>query len=241
MRIIVFAFILLLVCSVALRAEDWTTADGRTTYKNVKILSHDDAYVTILDEDGGGRVALSSLTPDLQKKFGFDPVKAAACATATAAADKAEQAAIIKEEQQQETAVNLSLAEKQQATPAGAVTSTTSSSAPTPEVDQFAALKQREIQTQIANLQQDISMMENELAKTNDRSGEGGAYVSGGQVHQVSHGGYADRIADDQSQIKSLQAQLQTTSQGGTASAPTAPSTSNGSSLSGAFANVPRL
>jgi nucleoredoxin len=54
----------------------WTTTDG-TTYKNVKIISVDPENVTILHEDGGAQVPISTLTPDLQKLLNYDPKAAA--------------------------------------------------------------------------------------------------------------------------------------------------------------------
>jgi hypothetical protein len=96
---------LLLACSViSSRAEDWTTRDGKT-FRNVTVLSHDDAYVTIMHDDGGGRVALSQLDPTLQKRFDYDPAKAAACIQATAAADQRDHAALLQEQHQQDVAM----------------------------------------------------------------------------------------------------------------------------------------
>jgi hypothetical protein len=77
-------------------AEDWTTSDGKT-YRDVKVVSHDAAYVTILNADGGGRVLLATLNPDLQKRFGYDPVKAAAAIAAVAASDQRDKDAIAEE------------------------------------------------------------------------------------------------------------------------------------------------
>jgi hypothetical protein len=77
---------------VALRAEDWTTLDGKS-YKSVQVLSHDDGYVTILDADGGAKLMLTELPPELRARFGFDPAKAAACVAATEAAETKEQQA----------------------------------------------------------------------------------------------------------------------------------------------------
>jgi hypothetical protein len=79
-----------------LRAEDWTTTEGQT-YHNVQVLSHDNAYVTILHEDGGGRIPLSTLSPALQKRFDYDPAKAAQQIAATAAADQRDRAALAQE------------------------------------------------------------------------------------------------------------------------------------------------
>lgn len=63
------------LCSITARAEDWTTTDGKT-YKNVTVVKHDAVSVTILDQDGGATVPLSNLSPDLQKRFEYDPVAA---------------------------------------------------------------------------------------------------------------------------------------------------------------------
>jgi hypothetical protein len=82
-----------------LRAEDWKTADGKT-YHDVKVLSHNAAYVTILDRDGGARLRLATLSPDLQKRFAYDPAKAAPVIAATQAADQRDQQALAKEKKQ---------------------------------------------------------------------------------------------------------------------------------------------
>ena len=62
-----------------LRAEDWTTTDGKV-YHDVTVLKTDPDAVTILDHDGGALVPLSTLSPDLQKRFNYDPAKAAIAA-----------------------------------------------------------------------------------------------------------------------------------------------------------------
>jgi hypothetical protein len=69
-----------------LHAEDWKTTDG-TVYQDVKVIKVEDDAVTILYEDGGARIPLTKLPPDLQKKFSYDPVKAKAAADARAKAD----------------------------------------------------------------------------------------------------------------------------------------------------------
>ena len=79
------------------RAEDWTTTDGQA-YHSVKVLSHDDTYVTVMDSDGGARIPLRTLQPDLQKRFGYDATKAAAQEAATAAADKRDRDALIAQQ-----------------------------------------------------------------------------------------------------------------------------------------------
>ena len=53
--------------------------------------------MTILHEDGGGRIPLSTLGPALQKRFDYDPAKAARQIAATAAADQRDRAALAVE------------------------------------------------------------------------------------------------------------------------------------------------
>jgi hypothetical protein len=62
-----------------LRAEDWTTTDGKT-YQDVKVIHADADAVTIIHHDGGGRVPLANLPPAIQKRFNYDPAKAQAAA-----------------------------------------------------------------------------------------------------------------------------------------------------------------
>jgi len=80
------------------RGEDWTTTDGKT-YRGIKVVKVEDDAVTILDKDGGARVSLMVLSPDLQRRFHYDAAKAAVAAAkreqdeqAVAEARKVEQA-----------------------------------------------------------------------------------------------------------------------------------------------------
>ena len=57
------------------------TVDGKI-YEQVTITKTDAERVYFLSKDGGGSVLLSNLTPEYQKKFGYDPNKAAAAAKA---------------------------------------------------------------------------------------------------------------------------------------------------------------
>jgi hypothetical protein len=82
-------------------AEDWTTNDGKT-YQNVKVMKVEVDCVTILDSDGGARIELAKLPPDVQKKLGYDPEKAKAAAEQRAADDKANAAALQAEMDQAE-------------------------------------------------------------------------------------------------------------------------------------------
>ena len=85
----VFALALTLPLSViSLHAEDWTTKDGKT-YQEVSVVRAEPDAVTILHHNGGARVPLKNLPPELQKRFNFDP----------ATAESAEQARAIAEEE----------------------------------------------------------------------------------------------------------------------------------------------
>lgn len=104
MKSYLLAVVALVFLAGVCRAEDWTTTDGKT-YKSVTVLKHDAVSVTILDDDGGASVPLANLSPDLQKRFAYDPVKAAATQQAQASADaKASQAQAQQASQRQATA-----------------------------------------------------------------------------------------------------------------------------------------
>jgi hypothetical protein len=97
--------IVVVIASVGLlRAEDWTTIDGQS-YKNVRVISHDAGYVTIMDDAGGGRIMLSELPPALRARFGFDPLRASAFVAATEAVDQQNQADFTAKEQQADAAL----------------------------------------------------------------------------------------------------------------------------------------
>jgi hypothetical protein len=71
---------------VALHATDWKTNDGKV-YQDVKLMHLDADSVTILYADGGARIPLTKLSPDLQRRFGYDPDAARAAAEARAKDD----------------------------------------------------------------------------------------------------------------------------------------------------------
>jgi hypothetical protein len=86
-------------CSGLLRAEDWTTTDGKA-YPEVKVVKVQPDAVTILYRDGGALVPLAKLPADLQKRFNYDPVRAQAAADARARSD-AESLRILQAEKKQ--------------------------------------------------------------------------------------------------------------------------------------------
>ncbi len=69
--------LLFLFLSLAVYGEDWTTTDGKN-YQGVTVIKHDALTVTILCKNGGAAIPLDKLSPDIQKRFSFDPQKAAA-------------------------------------------------------------------------------------------------------------------------------------------------------------------
>ena len=85
MKTIYLIFALALFSTFA-RAEDWTTTDG-IKYQNVQVIRVEDDAVTIIYKDGGALVFLNKLSPALQERFEYDPVKAKAAAEARAKAD----------------------------------------------------------------------------------------------------------------------------------------------------------
>jgi len=71
---------------MSLRAEDWTTIDGKV-YPQIKIIKVEPDAVTILYRDGGGLIPLKMLPDNLQKKFHYNAFIAKAAADARAQAD----------------------------------------------------------------------------------------------------------------------------------------------------------
>ena len=80
-----FFLAVFLLGGMSLRAEDWTTINGKV-YPQIKVIKVDPDAVTILYRDGGALIPLIMLPEDLQKKFHYD------ASIAKAAADAREQA-----------------------------------------------------------------------------------------------------------------------------------------------------
>jgi len=81
--------LLILLASIPIRAEDWIV-EGKA-YSDVKVVKVEADCVTILDSDGGARIELSKLSPELQKKFNYDPSKAQVAANKRASEMQASQ------------------------------------------------------------------------------------------------------------------------------------------------------
>jgi len=100
MRNIIFA-VLFAALLQPIQAEDWTTTDGKT-YQQVTVVKTEDDAVTILDADGGALVPLSSLPPNLQQRFHYDPEKAKIAAAQRQADDQANTQAIAEAKKAEE-------------------------------------------------------------------------------------------------------------------------------------------
>lgn len=74
----------------------WTTSDGKT-YKNVVITKVEADCVTILHADGGARINIATLPPDIQKQLNYDPDLAAEASSKRTEQEKAADAALAKE------------------------------------------------------------------------------------------------------------------------------------------------
>jgi hypothetical protein len=74
-------------------ADDITTLDGKT-YKNITVAKKDLYSITVLTDDGGATIQFTNLSPELQKKYGYDPVAAQAKTQADAQAWANKQAQI---------------------------------------------------------------------------------------------------------------------------------------------------
>jgi beta-glucanase (GH16 family) len=130
-----FAVIFLLSLTfLSIQAEDWTTKDGKT-YKGITVVKIEDDAVTILDADGGALVPLAVLTPDLQKRFHYDPAKATVAQAKRQQDEQASQQAIADQKKAE-------LAQTQPVTPPPVPAAPTVASTPattSPSASSFAA------------------------------------------------------------------------------------------------------
>jgi len=198
------ALMLLLVLMVPAWAEDWTV-NGKS-YQNVTVQGSDDSTVSIMYDGGIGRVNLSDLTPELQKRFGYDPQKAKA-------ADKAEAARLAALDQQHLQEVQQQAkANAQPSTPPAPASPTTYSPPPAisrqvaaPAPSGLTSEQRAAIQSQISALQADISFMQGEEAKVIQ---EGNKQAVKRDGRTTSQGAYQDKIISEQAQLNQLQAEL---------------------------------
>ena len=90
-------FIACFLALVSLRAEDITLRDG-TVLKNARVTEATPAFISVTHNAGVAHVMLQDLPADLQKKYGYDPAKAAEYAAADAAAQQQIQQQIANQE-----------------------------------------------------------------------------------------------------------------------------------------------
>jgi len=127
--IIVLAASLLAYIGTVLRADDWQTTDGKF-YQNVTVVAVAPDVVTILHHDGGTMVPLATLSPELQKRFAYDPVKAKAAAEQRASAEAADRRAMRDRELAAEQKLAEAATDDDGQTAIGSSTSTGSIAAP---------------------------------------------------------------------------------------------------------------
>src|ERR1700692_3137679 len=70
--------VLIALMTLPALAEDWTV-NGKD-YNDVKVLQVEDDMVSVQYTGGIGRFAIADLSPELKKRFNYDPAKAAAIA-----------------------------------------------------------------------------------------------------------------------------------------------------------------
>lgn len=197
----VIAFFLISI--LTLHAEDFTAKDGKV-YKNFKVLSHDEGFITILYADGGGKIALSNLPEGMQKQYGYNAAKCAALVDATTEADRRDRLAVA----QAQTAAQIEKS-RAQASPHPVII-TTAYKAPrdsaaqpqapsAPEADAITQAKKDDARERIKYLQDDIAS----LQKQQGRNG-----ASHSDHPNYSGGGLSGKIASDQQEIQDLQASL---------------------------------
>ena len=200
---------LLLIFAIApLQAEDLTTRDGKV-YHDYKVLGHDTGYLTILYSDGGGKIPLSNLSDEMQKKYGYDKAAADAFVKASTLADRQAREAIVAE--RKEAAEKKAAALAVQAT--GSPQTTTPSPpppaeiAPAPASNAPTTLTPSEIDAihaKIKELKDDIAFMQRQEAKAQAINKTGDVPTAS----VVSHGAYADKIDDDTKEMEKLERQL---------------------------------
>jgi hypothetical protein len=209
-------------------ADDWTTSDG-TVYKNIKVVSHDAAFVTVMDDDGGARIALSDLPTEVQKQFDYDPVKAKADAAAVLAQDQRE-----NEERQAEAkaalaqqaassamapvvlrAHHMSPMPPPQQAPAPSVAPVATDDSPpapkAPAVDVLANTEQIRLdQEKLDSISQDICVAQRDVALDNSAADNYDRHTDNTGTSHPNHVGTSpeDLVASLQKQQSDLQAEI---------------------------------
>jgi hypothetical protein len=171
-----------------------TTRTGKT-YEGCRLDRAFPDGISIFYHQGVAKIFYPDLDPAFAASFGYNPQEAAKYAQEEAIrmadSDALRSQAVVQEA-------------KEEAAEATATTATPASS-PSPGAKPSLTADQRAaIQAQIDSLQSDIAFMQEQEAKlTNDR------HTLTTDNASVTSGGYADRISQEQDQVRQLQAQLQ--------------------------------
>lgn len=154
---LILAVIVAGLCCVTARAEDWTV-DGKD-YHNVVVGQVEADRVHISYDGGVGTVALVDLSPELQKRFNYDPQKAKASADARAQ---------VSAEAQQEIATELA-----------AKLASQNAAHKSPKPEQVAA-----IQAKIDRLELDIRQCQQKQATLTQQELLGSGWQYGEEIRQ---------------------------------------------------------
>jgi hypothetical protein len=159
-------------------------------YKGCKLVKVEADGITISHNLGIAKLLFTQLPPDMRKAYGYDPDAAKKAMEDQATKDAASDAVAEK--------IRLAAVAKPAAQMAALA-----SRAPIPAPRASGpSIDRQSIQSQIDDLQADIAFMQREESKV-DSSNRLDA-----NRRQVSHGAYADKIADEQEQVRQLQNQL---------------------------------
>jgi len=159
----------------------WTATDGKT-YKNVVITKVEADCVTIIDDEGGARLYIVTLPPDIQKLLNYDPDQAKVAGEARVKQEISDQAALADEKQRVQQQRRAEAATDQKNT------------APA-----ISDLDRQLMQQQISDLQSGIRRKLREIAQN---------FANDGYSRNSSHSAYEDSITKDAEQVSALQVKL---------------------------------
>jgi len=168
----------------------WTATDGKV-YKNVIVTKVEADCVTVLDDEGGARVDIATLPPEIQKLLNYDPDLAKAAADNRAQAEANDKAALANEQKLVQQQLKASAATDQKPDPTPSTTLT--------DADKAA------MQQKILDLQSDIRVKLRQVAR--DHYSDASDYQNGYRGG-TSHTAYEDIIAKEAQEVAALQAKL---------------------------------
>jgi hypothetical protein len=163
---------------------NWTwTATGGKVYKNVVITKVEADCVTVIDDEGGARIDIATLPPDIQKLLNYDPATAKIVADARAEEEAKDKATLASERQQEQQQLKVQAATDQKTNAPSTLT----------QADRDA------MQQKILDLQSDIRRKLREIAQS---------WAQDGFRRGTSHTAFEDIIAQEAQQVNALQAKL---------------------------------